>query len=135
MRHHLETCVFSSLADELKSGDICVSGSEQFADYRDQLLSWSECEPKVAAYCQQLGLPATAEGFVQHLRTRLTEVGADVDRTRPENLDLMINEKGEPSLKKLKAKAPPAGLAQLEEALHGKIRSGICWMWWSASSA
>jgi len=121
MRHHLETCVFSSLADELKSGDICVSGSEQFADYRDQLLSWSECEPKVAAYCQQLGLPATAEGFVQHLRTRLTEVGADVDRTRPENLDLMINEKGEPSLKKLKAKAPPAGLAQLEEALHGKI--------------
>src|SRR5258708_36701891 len=57
MRHHLETCVFSSLADELKSGDICVSGSEQFADYRDQLLSWSECEPKVAAYCQQLGLP------------------------------------------------------------------------------
>ena len=101
MRHHLETCVFSSLADELKSGDICVSGSEQFADYRDQLLSWSECEPKVAAYCQQLGLPATAEGFVQHLRTRLTEVGADVDRTRPENLDLMITR-----AKKLIAQAP-----------------------------
>ena len=33
-RQHLETCVFSSLADELKSGDICVIGSEQFADYR-----------------------------------------------------------------------------------------------------
>ncbi len=121
MRHHLETCVFSSLADELKSGDICVSGSEQFADYRDQLLPWSECEPKVAAYCQQLQLPVTAEGFVQHLRTWLAEVATEVDRTRPENRDLMINEKGEPSLKQLKAKPQPVGLAHLEEALHEKI--------------
>jgi TnpA family transposase len=120
-RQQLETCVFSYLADELKSGDICVIGSEQFADYRDQLLSWSECEPKVAAYCQQLDLPATAEGLVSHLRTWLTEVAAEVDRTRPENQELMINEKGEPSLKKLKSKAQPAGLLQLEEALHAKI--------------
>ncbi len=109
--------------DEAEGGaqDICVSGSEQFADYRNQLLPWSECEPKVVAYCQQLQLPATAEGFVQHLRTWLTEVATEVDRTRPENRDLMINEKGEPSLKKLKAKAPPAGLAHLEETLHEKI--------------
>jgi len=120
-RHHLETCVFSYLADELKSGDICVVGSEQFADYRDQLLSWEECEPKVAAYCHQFNLPATAEGFVTHLRTWLTEVAAEVDRTRPENHHLMINEKGEPSLKKIRAKVPPAGLAQLEEALQEKL--------------
>jgi hypothetical protein len=75
-RHHLETCVFSCLADELKTGDICCLGSEQFADYRDQLLPWSECEPKVAAYCHQLGLPATAIGLVNHLRTWLTETAA-----------------------------------------------------------
>ena len=113
--------MFSSLADELKSGDICVIGSEQFADYRDQLLPWEMCEPKVAAYCQQLSLPATAEGLVEHLRTWLTEVAAEVDRTRPANQELMINEKGEPSLKRLKAKAQPAGLLELEEALHAKI--------------
>ena len=121
IRHHLETCVFSSLADELKSGDLCVAGSEQFADYRDQLLSWEECEPKVAAYCHQLNLPATAEGFVTHLRSWLTEVANEVDRTRPENDSLMINEKGEPSLKKVHGKATPSGLAQLEEALQEKI--------------
>ncbi len=120
-RQHLETCVCSSLADELKSGDICVIDSEQFADYRDQLLPWEMCEPKVAAYCQQLSLPATAEGLVEHLRTWLTEVAAEVDRTRPANQELMINEKGEPSLKRLKAKAQPAGLLELEEALHAKI--------------
>lgn len=120
-RHHLETCVFSYLAEELKSGDICVQGSEQFADYREQLLSWEECEPKVAAYCYQFHLPATAEGFVEHLRTWLTEVAAAVDRTRPLNQDLLINEKGEPSLRRRKAKAQPAGLLELEEALFAKI--------------
>src|SRR5258708_465199 len=63
MRHHWEPCVFSPLADELKGGDICVSGSEHFADYRHHLLSWSEADPKAAAFCQRWGLPATAEGF------------------------------------------------------------------------
>ncbi|GHO51391.1 Tn3 family transposase [Ktedonospora formicarum] len=120
-RHHLETCVFSYLAEELKSGDLCVAGSEQFADYRDQLLSWEACEPKVVAYCHQLNLPATAEGFVSHLRTWLTEMAAEVDRTRPENHSLMINEKGEPSLRRTRTKGPPDGLAQLEEALREKI--------------
>lgn len=120
-RHHLETCVFSYLAEELKSGDICVQGSEQFADYRDQLLSWEECEPKVAAYCSQLGLPATADGLVEHLRTWLTEVAAEVDRTRPQNHDLLINEKGEPLLRRRKAKAQTAGLLELEAAVFTKI--------------
>jgi TnpA family transposase len=121
IRQHLETCVFSYVAAELKVGDLCVEGSEQFADYRDQLLSWEECAPKVAQYCQRLDLPMTADGFVEHLRTRLTEVAANVDRTRPENRELIINDKGEPSLKRLQAKAAPQGLAQLEEALREKI--------------
>ncbi len=121
VRQHLETCVFSYLVAELKTGDLCVQGSEQFADYRDQLLSWEECEPKVAEYCQRLNLPMTAEGFVEHLRTQLTEVAAEVDRTRESNHELMINERGEPVLKKLRAKATPPGLAQLDEALREKI--------------
>src|SRR2546423_9681985 len=79
------------------------------------------CEAKVASYCQQLNVPATAEGLVEHLRTWLTEVATEVDRTKPANQSLMINEKGEPSLKKIRAKPQPVGLAQLEEALHDKI--------------
>ena len=98
-----------------------MSGSEQFADYRSQLLSWEECEPKLATYCQQLDFPMTAEGFVEHLRTWLTEVAAEVDRSRPENHELIINEKGEPALTRLRAKAPPIGLAQLEYAQADQI--------------
>ncbi len=121
VRKHLETCIFSYIAAELKTGDLCVTGSEQFADYRSQLLSWAECEPQVAEYCQRLNLPATADGFVEHLRTRLTETAAAVDQDKPKNHYLQIDEKGEPSLKRIKAKAAPRGMKQLEEALQAKI--------------
>ncbi|MFL5666890.1 MAG: hypothetical protein ACJ8BW_36920 [Ktedonobacteraceae bacterium] len=46
-----------------------MTGSEQFADYRSQLLTWEECAPFVAQYCQRLNLPMAAEGFVEYLRT------------------------------------------------------------------
>jgi hypothetical protein len=64
-RRHFEACVFWHLAAELKSGDICIDGSEAYADYREQLLSWEECEPLVANYCQELGFPMTAEELVR----------------------------------------------------------------------
>ena len=46
-RRHLEACVFSCLARELKSGDLSVEGSDEYADYREQLLSWEESAPLV----------------------------------------------------------------------------------------
>lgn len=39
-RRHLEICIFSCLASELRTGDLCVKGSENYADYRGQLLPW-----------------------------------------------------------------------------------------------
>ncbi len=50
-RRHLEVCVFVYLAYELKTGDLSVAGSEQYADFRTQLLSWEECAPQLASYC------------------------------------------------------------------------------------
>ncbi|WP_433359156.1 hypothetical protein [Streptosporangium sp. CA-115845] len=46
-RRHLEVCVFSYLAAELRSGDIAVAGSDSYANLRDQLMSWEECAPLV----------------------------------------------------------------------------------------
>src|SRR5260370_16204088 len=63
-RRHFEVCAFAALAAALKAGDIAVEGSDAYADYREQLLPWSECEPQVADYCQAVELPATAVGFV-----------------------------------------------------------------------
>jgi hypothetical protein len=67
---------------------------------------------------------------VEHLRTWLTEVTAEVDRTRPTNRELVITDKGEPVLKKTPAKAQPSGLLQLEEALQEKSPNVICSISW-----
>jgi hypothetical protein len=66
-RRHLEVCVFHYLDHGLRSGDVYVDGSEACADYRQQLLPWSACVPRLPAYCQAVQLPATAAAFVTQL--------------------------------------------------------------------
>jgi len=117
-RRPLEVCIFAAIADELKSGDLAVEGSERFADYRAQLLPWTMCEPQIAEYCQEVGLPGDAHTFVAQLRERLTEGAAQVDAAFPGNTSLEITTKGEPVLKRLKAKAVPASRVALQEALR-----------------
>ncbi|MGC7986034.1 hypothetical protein ACP3XM_24635, partial [Salmonella enterica] len=65
-RRYLEVCVFSHLASDLRSGDMCIEGAGTFADYRDQLLPWSECEALLADYCDRISIPSTADSFVDH---------------------------------------------------------------------
>jgi TnpA family transposase len=139
-RRHFEVCVFAHLASELRSGDVSVEGSETYADYRSQLLSWEECEPLVADYCRELGIPDTASSFVDGLRTLLTDTAASVDRGYPENQQLVISEKGEPTLKSRKRAEPGPGVQALEAALfdHMPERSiidALChlehWLNWS----
>jgi hypothetical protein len=57
-RQHFEACVFSQIRDDLKSGDLCIEGSEKYADYRKQLISWV-----LNTFCEQAGLPTTAQAF------------------------------------------------------------------------
>lgn len=103
-RRQLEVCVFSQLAAELRSGDISVVGSESFADYRQQLLSWEECEVGLKNFCRRVSLPDTAAAFVKELKTRLMETAVQVDQKYPENGDLSISPSGEPVLKRVSAK-------------------------------
>jgi hypothetical protein len=64
-RRQLEICVFTHLALALRTCDVAVVGSEQYADYRNQLLPWDQCEPLLDDYCAKLGLPRTAKFEVQ----------------------------------------------------------------------
>jgi hypothetical protein len=68
-RRALEVCVFIHLADALQAGDIYVADAEDFADYRAQLLPWSECEPRMADYCAALGIPEHGVDFAGHERS------------------------------------------------------------------
>lgn len=100
VRRHLEVCVFSYLEAELRSADICVIGSENYADYREQLASWSECQPLVAQYSENLGFADTASGFVTQLKTWLTDTANSVDIGYLDNGQVVINASGEPVLKR-----------------------------------
>ena len=120
-RRHLEVCVFYHLAAELRTGDVCVEGSEKYADYRDQLLSWEECEPLVEDYCRELGLEPTPEGFTAQLRELLHATAEEVDRSYPENSSVVITESGEPEMKRVHAIKPTRAAKALETAIVGRM--------------
>src|SRR3954463_9639653 len=55
---------------ELKSGDLCIPGSETYGDYRDQLVPWEPYRRQIATYAEQAGLPAPPLAIVTGLRAR-----------------------------------------------------------------
>jgi hypothetical protein len=42
-RRHLEVCICCQIAADLKSGDLAVPYSQEFADLREHLFPWEEC--------------------------------------------------------------------------------------------
>lgn len=122
-RRQLEICVFSHLATELQSGDICIAGSESFADYRQEMVPWERCQGEMKEFCQRVGLPDTAAGFVKDLKARLTETAAVVDKKYPQNADLTISASGEPVLKRVPAKEVAESAVALQAAITQKMPS------------
>jgi TnpA family transposase len=120
-RRALEVCVFVHLADALQAGDVYVVGSENFADYRAQLLSWAECEPRLAAYCAALGMPESGEDFAAALKRELTQAAAAVDAGFAENAELSIDTDGTPHLKQLATAERPEGLAEFEQEVRARM--------------
>jgi len=121
LRRHLEVCVFSHLAAELKSGDICVIGSDEYADYREQLLSWSECQPLVPQYCKNLGFADTTSGFIEQLKSWLMDTANSVDTGYPDNRQVVINDQGEPVLKR----PPPQELSPAAKVLLAAVEERL----------
>lgn len=120
-RRHFEVCVFLHLAAELKSGDMAIAGSEAYADYRDQLLPWTTCEPLVVDYCQQAELPTTAQAFVAQLRSWLDTAAQQADAAYPTNSQLIIDPAGKPLLKRSPAAVLRPSAKALEAALVSRM--------------
>src|SRR5262245_6012948 len=120
-RRQLEVCVFYYLDHGLRCGDMYVEGSEAYADYRQQLLPWDECLPRLPAYCQALQFASTASDFVAELRERLREAAQRVDATYPENTELTIDREGTPHLKRLPAQPAPEKLPTIEALLKERM--------------
>ena len=107
-----EICIFSYLASELKTGDICVEGSDDFADYRSQLLTWEQCQSELEPYCEELNFSSTPEQFVLSLKEQLTRVARSVDKICQQSDSLTIASDGTPVLKRIQAEAKSTEAAE-----------------------
>src|SRR4051812_17286493 len=119
-RRHFEACLFSQVVGELKSGDLCIEGSDQYADYRSQLVPWSEYARNVAGYGEQVGLPVEGRAFVAHLKDHLARAAAQTDAGFPANEFLGI-EDGEPVLGRLPRLEEPQDVKALEQRIAERI--------------
>lgn len=102
-RRYFELCVMTQVMLDLKSGDLYVPDSEEFGDYRQQLVSWEDYAREMTAYGEQAGVPTEGKTFVARLQTDLETAAHHADASFPTNEDLRI-EKGVPILKRLRAK-------------------------------
>jgi TnpA family transposase len=119
-RRHFEICLFTQVVNELKSGDLCIPGSEEYGDYRNQLVSWEEYNRDVAGYAEQAGVPADAAAFVAVLKSRLSAMAAATDRGFPDNEHVEIMD-GEPVVKRLRAREATDGAAFLKRLLEARL--------------
>lgn len=119
-RRCFELCVLSAVMQELKSGDLCILGSDQYSDYRAELVSIEEYEQGIDLYGEQAGIPVKGPQFVEQLKTILEATATKVDSGFPDNEYLNIVN-GEPILKRLKRKSIHPGFYQLDQLLTNKM--------------
>ncbi len=120
-RARLEMCVFTYVANEFKSGDLALAGSLEYADLREQLLPWKQCEAQVADYCLQLNLPPDGNTLVETLRGELTSLAEQVDRRLPDG-QVTITDKGEIRLKRTPTQRPSKAIRELDAAAARKLK-------------
>jgi TnpA family transposase len=105
---------------ELKSGDLAVIGSDHFADYRDQLVTWDEYTEKIDRYGELAGVPVTGPEFVAHVEAWLSDVAESTDRAFPSNQAVSI-EDGVPSIHRPEKRPDPEGLRGFEELVASRL--------------
>ena len=120
-RARLEMCVFTCVANEFKSGDLALAGSLDYADLREQLLPWEQCEPEGADYCLQLGLPPDGKTLVETLRGELMSLAEQVDRRLPDG-QVTITDKGEIRLKRAPTQRPSKAIRELDAVVAQKLK-------------
>jgi TnpA family transposase len=119
-RRQFEVCVCAQLVRELNSGDICVLGSDDYSDHREELVPMDECELTRADYGEKVGLPVEKTAFIEHVRSMLIIAAQTVDKNYHTNPYFNIID-GRPKLGRQEKKPIPPGFKQLDEALGRKL--------------
>jgi TnpA family transposase len=115
-RRYFELCVFTQVAQDLKSGDLYVVSSDHYADFRDQLVSWEEYKAQVAEYGRLVGIETDPPKLIADLKQWLNNIASATDKAFPDNDQVRI-EDGELIIRKNPKKSIPQGLERIESAL------------------
>ncbi|MFI6684766.1 Tn3 family transposase [Streptomyces sp. NPDC050485] len=129
VRKHFEAMVFTALAEELHTGDVAVVGSEEYADWSEQLLAWEVVQETLGSYLVEVGLAEAGESaefdakcFRRQLEDKLRGAAAAADAGYPENEGLVIDpETGIPSLKAFRADGQRPSAKRLEQEIKARM--------------
>lgn len=121
VKRHFEAMVFTYLAEELRTGDVAVAGAAEYCDWNNNLLPWAECEPLVAEFCAEAGLPAGPAEFTQALKQRHRDAAAELDAGYPDNAGLVIDSDGVPTLKPVRGVGTSPEAAALGEEIKRRM--------------
>jgi TnpA family transposase len=120
LRRPFELCVLTEVMQDLRSGDLSIPGSDQYSDYRAELVTEEEFQKGLASYGEKSGVPVEASAFVSSLKDRLAKAAAKADEGFPKNEYLSI-EGGEATLKRLRRKPEPGGLKRFEKLVKERM--------------
>ena len=116
LRRPFELCVMTAVMQDLKSGDLCIPGSDRYSDYRDQLLSEEESRRALVSYGERAGVAVESQRFIGELQDTLDRAATKADAGFPDNEHLRI-EGGAAILTRLRRKPEPLGLKRFAEQL------------------
>jgi hypothetical protein len=116
LRRPFELCVMTAVMQDLKSGDLCIPGSDRYSDYRDQLLGEEESRRALVSYGERAGVAVEAQRFIAELKDTLERAATNADEGFPHNEYLRI-EGGAAILTRLRRKPEPSGLKRFAERL------------------
>nr|WP_289113913.1 Tn3 family transposase [uncultured Halomonas sp.] len=119
-RKYFELGVLTQVKRELISGDLAVANSDQYSDYRDQLVDWSVYDAQIADYSAMVDIASDPAAFVAQARSRLSETADRIDRNFPENEYAVFNGE-ELVIRKHRRTAPPDGLAEIDKQLSQNL--------------
>ena len=118
-RRHFEVCLFSQLMTELRSGDLWIQGSQEFANYSEQLLDWPTYHRKLKDYGLQVNLPMETSALLDYAQQWLTACADQTDQNFPSNAE--VDFKHNRIVIRRPKKPLPKGLAQLKTLIERRL--------------
>ncbi|MGL4912629.1 MAG: Tn3 family transposase, partial [Romboutsia sp.] len=121
IRKNFEICVFSHISSEFKTGDLCSELSEEYADYKKQLLTLDECTLMLNEYCSEMNLPNNPKDFIETLKYQLDQKAKEVNNQAPNSSELTIAANGEIVLTKRKSTRNLARIKAFKRLFESKM--------------